>query len=213
MIGAVIFDFNGVLVDDEHLHFELFQEVLALEGVALTDRMYHDRYLGFDDRRCFAEVLNDHGRSASDSLLDELIRRKAARYMERAATGLRFFPGAEEAIRSLGAVYPLAICSGALMPEIEAALSTMGVRAAVPVIVPAEETPRCKPDPDGYIMAWERLRDLPDRSLAELRPRLAWSWKTAWPGSRPPGRPVSMRSASRIHTRPTNCEPPAPRRS
>ena len=38
MIRAVIFDFNGVLVDDESLHFELFREVLAEAGVDLTER-------------------------------------------------------------------------------------------------------------------------------------------------------------------------------
>lgn len=44
MIQAVIFDFNGVLVDDEVVHFELFREVLAQEGVVITDRDYHERY-------------------------------------------------------------------------------------------------------------------------------------------------------------------------
>ena len=36
-IGAVIFDFNGVLVDDESVHFALFREVLAQEGVTITE--------------------------------------------------------------------------------------------------------------------------------------------------------------------------------
>src|SRR4029077_14903370 len=54
MIQAVIFDFNGVLVDDEVVHFELFREVLAQERVVITDRDYHERYLGYDDRGCFA---------------------------------------------------------------------------------------------------------------------------------------------------------------
>ena len=47
MIQAVIFDFNGVLVDDEVVHFELFREVLAQERVVITDRDYHERYLGY----------------------------------------------------------------------------------------------------------------------------------------------------------------------
>ncbi len=32
MIRAVIFDFNGVLVDDEMVHFALFRDVLAEKG-------------------------------------------------------------------------------------------------------------------------------------------------------------------------------------
>ena len=34
-LQGVCFDFNGVLVDDEHLHFECFNAVLAAEGIAL----------------------------------------------------------------------------------------------------------------------------------------------------------------------------------
>ena len=56
-IGAIIFDFNGVLVDDESVHFALFSEILAQEGVALAEEDYHERYLGYDDRRCFEAVL------------------------------------------------------------------------------------------------------------------------------------------------------------
>ena len=46
-IGAVIFDFNGVLVDDESIHFALFTEVLAQEGVTLSENDYHEHYLGY----------------------------------------------------------------------------------------------------------------------------------------------------------------------
>ncbi len=78
-IGAVIFDFNGVLVDDESVHFALFQEVLAQEGVAITERDYHERYLGYDDRGCFEAALRDGGQSADRARLDDLIARKARR--------------------------------------------------------------------------------------------------------------------------------------
>ena len=63
-IRAVIFDFNGVLVDDEHVHFELFREVLASLGVPLDEAAYLDRYLGFDDRGAFSAALIDAGRDA-----------------------------------------------------------------------------------------------------------------------------------------------------
>ena len=73
MIQAVIFDFNGVLVDDEVVHFELFREVLAQEGVVITDRDYHERYLGYDDRGCFAAALGDAGQAFDHDRLDALI--------------------------------------------------------------------------------------------------------------------------------------------
>ena len=62
-LRAVIFDFNGVLVDDESVHFALFREVLAQEGVTITEQDYHERYLGYDDRGCFEAALLDAGQS------------------------------------------------------------------------------------------------------------------------------------------------------
>ena len=158
MIRAIIFDFNGVLIDDEHLHFELFRDVVATLGITLTERDYHEVYLGFDDRRCFEEVLRSAGRTATVAQLDELVARKAALYQERAAHGLRIFPGAAECLAAMSERWPVAINSGALRPEIELALRQMGVHDRVSAIISAEDTTECKPDPEGYELALDALR-------------------------------------------------------
>jgi beta-phosphoglucomutase len=158
MIRAVIFDFNGVLVDDEHVHFELFQEVLRDEGIDLSERDYHDRYLGYDDRGCLEVALTDAGKGAERSKVDDLIARKARRYAEVAERGLRFFPGATESVTALSNRWPVAICSGALRPEIEYVLRRMKIRDLIEVIISAEDTERCKPDPEGYLLALDALR-------------------------------------------------------
>jgi beta-phosphoglucomutase-like phosphatase (HAD superfamily) len=158
MIRAVIFDFNGVLVDDEHVHFELFREILAEEGVAITARQYHEQYLGLDDRGCFEAALVEAGQAADGPRLDALIARKARRYVAVASAGLRYFPGAAACLRGLAQHWPLAINSGALRPEIEFALDRLGCRAQVAAIVSAEDTTRCKPDPQGYALALDALR-------------------------------------------------------
>ena len=168
MIRAVIFDFNGVLLDDEPVHFALFQEVLRQEGVFITEDDYHSRYLGLDDRACFEAALNDGGQTADQVRLDGLIARKAKRYFEVAAQGLRFFPGAADCLTSLARRFPLAINSGALRPEIEFALDQLGLRDQVAVIVSAEETSRCKPDPEGYTLAYRGL--LRSAAPADLAP-------------------------------------------
>ena len=78
MIRAVIFDFNGVLVDDEHVHFELFREILAEEGVAISAKQYHEQYLGLDDRGCFEAALSRQARRPTGSRLDDLIAQEGA---------------------------------------------------------------------------------------------------------------------------------------
>src|SRR5258708_1861352 len=108
MIRAVIFDFNGVLLDDEPVHFALFQEVLGQEGVHTTEHASHTRYLGLDDRGCLEAALLDGGQTAGSDRIDELIARKGKRYFEVADQGLRFFPGAAECVADLAKRYPLA---------------------------------------------------------------------------------------------------------
>jgi beta-phosphoglucomutase len=157
-IGAVIFDFNGVLVDDEAIHFALFREVLAQEGVVITERDYHERYLGYDDRGCFEAALADAGRSADRARLDQLIAQKAHRYVEVAEQGLRFFPEAAESLGAVAARWPVAICSGALRPEIEYALRVLGRLDKITAIISAEDTDKGKPDPEGYQLALAALR-------------------------------------------------------
>lgn len=158
MIRAVIFDFNGVLVDDEHLHFELLRDLLAGQGITLSERDYWDVYLGYDDRRCFEEALRVHGRLKDSAQVDALMHRKAALYLERARDGLRFFPGSARCVQELSERWPVAINSGALRAEIELALGVLGIRRCVGPIISAEDTECCKPDPEGYLLTLDALR-------------------------------------------------------
>ncbi len=89
MIRALIFDDNGVLVDDKPRHCALVREILAQEGIALSETQDAERYLGFDNRRCFAAALSDAEREADRDLVEDMV----ARYAKAAETGLRFFPG------------------------------------------------------------------------------------------------------------------------
>ena len=61
MLKAVIFDFDGIIVDTEPLHYKAFQEVLVPIGLGYSWDDYLDRYLGFDDR----DALREAFRSAS----------------------------------------------------------------------------------------------------------------------------------------------------
>lgn len=154
---ATIFDFNGVLVDDEAVHLAAFREVLAPLGIAVDDATYAERYIGFDDAGAFEAILRDAGRSPTSEELRQLIAEKMPVYMRRIATDLVIFPGAREIVLRRAERGVVGIVSGALRPEIEHALAVMGVRDAVSFIVSAEDTARCKPDPEGYVLGLRAL--------------------------------------------------------
>jgi len=156
----VLYDFNGVIADDEPVHQRLSQEVLGAEGITVTDAEYHDVYLGYDDRGCFVEAFRRVGRTLTEDHLAALIRDKAERYAAYIDAHLILFPGAVESIRAMAARHPLAVVSGALRPEIERILKVARVADRFRFVVAAEDTERCKPDPEGYeiaLMRWNAL--------------------------------------------------------
>jgi beta-phosphoglucomutase len=169
LIHGVCFDFNGVLVDDEHLHFECFNEVLAPLGITLGAQEYADVYLGFDDRGVFTHALRAHGREADDITVRSLIARKGGAYAARAARELRIFEGAGELVRAVAAQAPVVIVSGALRAEIRGALAVMGLTDVVGAIVAAEDVAACKPDPEGYRAGLARLGEIAGRPMDPAR--------------------------------------------
>ncbi len=170
-LKAIIFDFNGVIVDDEPFHLELFRRVLGEEGLALSEADYQKKYLGSDDRGCFTAALTDAGRlteARQPDYIEQLITRKAAYYREAIGRRVLLFPGVGSLVRRLAPSYPLAIASGALRDEIEMVLEHGQIRDHFRVIIAAEDVSACKPDPEGYLKALTGLnRSFPDRPPVE----------------------------------------------
>ena len=59
MLRAIVFDFDGVIANSEPLHFQAYRDVLADEGVTLTEADYYAWYLGFDDVGVFEALSVD----------------------------------------------------------------------------------------------------------------------------------------------------------
>ena len=157
-LAGVIFDFDGVLADSEPLHLRAYQEVLAPRGIELAATDYYNRYLGCDDLGVFRAVARDQVWTLSEEALAELIRVKGKRFDTLVGQGDALFPGAADCVRRVAAEVPVAIASGALGSEIEALLTTTGLRHHFKVVVASGDTPRSKPAPDPYRRAVELLR-------------------------------------------------------
>ena len=157
MLGAVIFDFNGIIVDDEPIHFRLFQRVFSEEGIDLDEATYYRRYLGFDDRGAFLAAFRDHGRAVGAAKLQELIGRKADYYRDAIRNHVAIFPGVRALVQDLARHVPLAVASGALRQEIETILQTVNLLNHFHAIVSAEDVQQGKPEPEIFIKALAAL--------------------------------------------------------
>jgi beta-phosphoglucomutase len=164
---AVLFDFDGVIVNSEPLHFYAFHEVLKAEGVEITEDEYYRELIGFDDRGGFRKVFERRGRPLEPRTLLALMARKS-HVMMQLIHERRFhaLPGVEEFVRGLWRTRPLAICSGALREEIEAMLEGVSLRDCFSVIVAAEDVTAGKPDPSGYLLTVRLLNEKMRASVA-----------------------------------------------
>lgn len=158
MLNAVVFDFDGIIVDSEPMHFQAFQQVLAPLGKGFSWEAYCETYIGFDDRDAFKEAFKAKDEKICARDLKQLIREKAKIFQqfihEGEATPL---PGAVELIKSIPRKLPVALCSGALKEDILPILKTLGIENAFSVIVTAEDTKKSKPDPAPYKLALKKL--------------------------------------------------------
>jgi HAD superfamily hydrolase (TIGR01509 family) len=161
LLRAIIFDFDGILVDSEPLIMKLFQEMAAREGWGLSEEEYYRDYLALDDRAIIEHLYRTHGRSLSTARRDELLAWKAHAYEKIIHDGLPPIPGAAEFVLSAAQHFPLAIASGSLRAEIEHLLEKLGLREKFAVLATADDCERSKPDPEIYLKALTRLQELP----------------------------------------------------
>lgn len=168
---AVLFDFDGVIVNSEPLHFYAFHSVLLEEKIELGEEEYYRDLIGFDDRGAFKHIFENRHKPLSPGALLALVVKKSEIMMrlieERKFSAL---PGVNEFVRSLWRRCPLAICSGALREEIEAMLEGIGLRDCFPVIVAAEDVTVGKPDPSGYLLTAKLVSQRFEKGQKPLSP-------------------------------------------
>lgn len=155
---AVLFDFNGTLSDDEPIVCAIFQELFAERGRPLSTETYFSELAGTSDPEIVRAWLG-----AEDPAL---VAEKVERYRARVEDGSTVYEPAREALRAAAAEAAVAVVSGATRAEIAPALTAAGLDEVISVTVTADDVSRSKPDPEGYLIALERLGAGADGSIA-----------------------------------------------
>lgn len=150
--AAVIFDFDGVIADTEHLHLGAFREAFTERGWTLDEADYFDRYVGFDDRGLIVAYTDDLGIKLAAEELAALLAAKRAAFGRHLSASV-VYPGAHAVIERIAGRYPVGIASGALHHEIAAILKAANLSEWFPVIVGADDVKASKPSPDPYLAA------------------------------------------------------------
>lgn len=159
---AIVFDMDGVITDTEGIWDEVRRELARQAGIEWPEEATH-AMMGMSTQEWSAYLAHDIGLGGTpEQMATRTIDAMANRYREHLPT----LPGATEAIRRLGAVWPLGLASSSPRRLIDSTLAELGVGEEFDATVSTEEVGRGKPAPDGYLRACELLGVDPSRAVA-----------------------------------------------
>ncbi len=163
MLKAVIFDFDGVVSDSEMLHYKALNEIFSKCGVDVPKKVHWQKYLGYSDIENIEAVSRDYDMGLTDEQVVEIARQKTEVFDELVKTETTIIDGVAEFVGMLTENgTPLAICSGAIAGDIKLMLDGCEFTNAFRAIVTADDVSKGKPDPEGFLLALEKLNETID---------------------------------------------------
>ena len=153
--GALILDFDGVLVDSEQAGNKLLADLLTELGHPTSIEDTYDHYVGLAGR----DFLHAVERRIGGRLPPDFVDRRRAQGQALLAGGVAEVPGAREFVRSLPADLPKALASSSSTRWMQGHLAHLGlVESFVPHLYSGHEhVERGKPEPDLYLYAADQL--------------------------------------------------------
>lgn len=154
LVKAVLFDMNGVIVNDESLHKQAFQKSLEEINLSLTSKQYNDYFIGRTDRDGFVDFLTAAKKDFNQNLIKELMFKKGQAYQQLAQNNLTPYPGVIDFIKSLfEAGLSLGLVTSSTRVETEIVLSTLKINHFFSKTVTFDDIKIGKPNPEGYLKA------------------------------------------------------------
>lgn len=152
---AVLWDMDGTLLDSAEHHYRAWKETLAEAGFPLSRERFFETF----GQRGETILRYNLGETHPPEFYRDLVEKKRARYRQLVEQeGLRIMPGARDwLLRMQRAGWKQAIASSAPRRSIEAFLACFDIRAFFGAIVGGEDVRECKPDPEIFLLAAERL--------------------------------------------------------
>lgn len=162
-LKAVLFDFNGVIIKDGSIHLQLIDEILLGENLQLQRVQERQAFLGISHGTYLQNLLKNRGRVVTEVYMTQLLTRKAQAYIMELEKleKLPLYPGIEDVIFQIrDHDLKLGLVSDTLSLEIETVLTSAKLAEYFPVIVSGDDVSSHKPNPEGYLLAVERMNQV-----------------------------------------------------
>ena len=161
MIKAIIFDLDGLLINSEGSWNLIRTQIFSEYGKPWTDAD-HKAVMGVNTREWANYMLRRLGSDLDpQKLVQMVIERLSARYQKE----IPFLPGAKEAIRIAGKLYPLGLASGSHHRLLEIVTAHPDLAGKFSVVVSADDVESGKPAPDIYLETARKMGVSPENCL------------------------------------------------
>ena len=158
MIQAILFDFNGVIIDDEMLQMKAYQEVFVPYGVGLSEAQYFQA-LGMDDRTFVQAAFAQAGVELTSEAMSAIAAAKQDVHRRLLTDDLPLFHGVKTFLKAASRRFSLGLVSMASREEIGYIFERARLAPLFSIVVSAEDVNVCKPAPDCYLKGLEKLNE------------------------------------------------------
>lgn len=149
---AFIFDCDGTLADNMHLHYEAWSRAMSDFGGTYPEELFYE-WGGVPTAEIVRRLNAKFGLSLN---VDDVVLRKEHYYRE-------LIPHVKENIdviavaREYRGKLPMAVASGGHRDLVVRTLDALGIHKMFDAVIAAEDYDRGKPHPDPFLVAAERL--------------------------------------------------------
>ena len=157
MIKAILFDFNGVIIDDETIQMKAYEQILKGHDITLTEELYWGA-LGMDDRTFVRSMFEHAKKPLTDPVLETVLDTKTDLHRQM-IEDLPLFPGVVTFLKAAAREFDLGLVSMANKVEVGYVFQRANLTPLFSVIVTAEDASVCKPAPDCYLAGLTKLNE------------------------------------------------------
>lgn len=164
-LRAVIFDFDGVILDSEPQHHESFRRLFERHHVAFSETP--DDFTGIGARDNIRRVYQKAGMNLDEEKIETLNHERDLLYLGvMKETGIRTLPGAKELIKSLKSEgIRIALASSTNSSILAQILPQIGLEDAFDAVVGGDQVQKGKPAPDIFLLAAKKSGVAPKECL------------------------------------------------
>ncbi|WP_199620384.1 HAD family hydrolase [Paenibacillus alkalitolerans] len=162
MFKAVVFDFDGTMLDTETVWYDSFRETLAEHDIDLPLEVFAHGIGTYDDS-LFRYITDKMG---SEDGLEDVKRRAFAKHHEKAAT-LPLRDGVEDYLKDASRLgLRIALATSSPYPWVESFLTSHGLMHYFETLCTKDDVAQVKPDPELYTLSVRRLGIEPHEAVA-----------------------------------------------